>query len=161
MVHRIQQVINLIVAVCLLGSTVWIAPAGAGMIGTDKVATESQSNNDRDRLKTLVARPEIAKQLETLGVPPDKAQERINAMTDSEVRTLAGRIFSTIGRTIALQPAFVNGYCAASSDVIDVSSARARARSAPGLSRPTANRYRESRLFVAASGVSGIHTFSV
>jgi hypothetical protein len=84
MVHRIQQVINLIVAVCLLGSTVWIAPAGAGMIGTDKVATESQSNNDRDRLKTLVARPEIAKQLETLGVPPDKAQERINAMTDSE-----------------------------------------------------------------------------
>jgi hypothetical protein len=92
MVHRIQQVINLIVAVCLLGSTVWIAPAGAGMIGTDKAATESQSNNDRDRLKTLVARPEIAKQLETLGVPPDKAQERINAMTDSEVRTLAGRI---------------------------------------------------------------------
>jgi hypothetical protein len=92
MVYRIQQVINLIVAVCLLGSTVWIAPAGAGMIGTDKAAANSQASNDRERLKALVARPEIAKQLETLGVPPDKAQSRVDAMTDSEVRTLAGRI---------------------------------------------------------------------
>lgn len=92
MVHRIQQVINLILAVCLLGSTVWIAPASAGMIGTDKAAADSQASNDRERLKALVARPEIAKQLEALGVPPDKAQSRVDAMTDSEVRTLAGRI---------------------------------------------------------------------
>ena len=92
MVYRIQQVINLIVAVCLLGSTVWIAPASAGMIGTDKAAADSQAGNDRERLKALVARPEIAKQLETLGVPPDKARSRVDAMTDSEVRTLAGRI---------------------------------------------------------------------
>jgi hypothetical protein len=92
MVHRIQQLINLVVAVSLIGSTAWIAPASAGMIGTDKVAGESQASNERERIKALVARPEIAKQLETLGVPPDKAQSRIDAMTDSEVRTLAGRI---------------------------------------------------------------------
>ena len=92
MVHRMQQVINLLVALSLLGSSVWITPAGAGMIGTDQVAADSQASNERGRLKALVARPEIAKQLEALGVPPDKAQARVDAMTDSEVRTLAGRI---------------------------------------------------------------------
>ena len=92
MVHRIQQLINLIVALSLIGATVWVAPASAGMIGTDKVAGDSQASTDRERVKALVARPEIAKQLEALGVPPDKAQSRIDAMTDSEVRTLAGRI---------------------------------------------------------------------
>jgi hypothetical protein len=92
MIHRIRQLITFLVVASFLGSTLWIAPAGAGMIGTDKVAADSQSSNDRERLKSLVARPELAKQLQSLGVPPDKAQERINAMTDSEVRTLAGRI---------------------------------------------------------------------
>ena len=92
MVFRIQQLINLVVALTLAGSTAWITPAGAGMISTDKVTGESQAANDRERIKALVARPEIAKQLEGLGVPPDKAQSRIDAMTDSEVRTLAGRI---------------------------------------------------------------------
>ena len=92
MIHRIRQLIIFLVAASFLGSTLWIAPASAGMIGTDKAAADSQSNNDRERIKALVARPEVAKQLESLGVPADKAQERINAMTDSEVRTLAGRI---------------------------------------------------------------------
>ena len=92
MIHRIRQLITFLVAASFLGSTLWIAPAGAGMIGTDKVAADSQSSNDRERLKSLVARPELAKQLQSLGVPPDKAQERIDAMTDAEVRTLAGRI---------------------------------------------------------------------
>ena len=92
MIHRIRQLITFLVAASFLGSTLWIAPAGAGMIGTDKAAADSQSSNDRERIKSLVTRPEVAKQLQALGVAPDKAQERIDAMTDSEVRTLAGRI---------------------------------------------------------------------
>ena len=92
MIHRIRQLITFLVAASFLGSTLWIAPASAGMIGTDKAAADSQAGSDRERLKALVARPEIAKQLQTLGVPPDKAQARVDAMTDSEVRTLAGRI---------------------------------------------------------------------
>ncbi len=65
------------------------APARAGMIGTDQ-ALPPQA--ERERVKALVARPEVAQKLETLGVLPKDAQARIDALTDAEVLALAGRI---------------------------------------------------------------------
>ncbi len=66
-------------------------PAQAGLIGTDKaVAPPPQS--ERDRVKALVARPEVAKKLESLGVPPSDAQARVDALTDEEVHTLAANL---------------------------------------------------------------------
>lgn len=91
MTQLLRRTLNLILAAGLLGSIAWVAPANAGMIGTDTVA-DSQANNDRERVKALVARPELAKQLQALGVPPEKARARVDAMTDAEVSTLAGRL---------------------------------------------------------------------
>ncbi|MBI2754804.1 MAG: PA2779 family protein [Betaproteobacteria bacterium] len=92
MIHRMHRYLNVVLAAGLLGSVASISPASAGMIGTDEVAVDSQASNDRERVKALVARPEVAKQLQALGVPPEKAQARVDAMTDSEVRTLANRL---------------------------------------------------------------------
>src|SRR4030095_9865842 len=82
-------------------------------------------------------------------------------MVASTRRMLFGMNFSGTVRAIALQPWFVDGYCADSADAIDASSARDRARSTPGFSPPRVKKYRESRASVAASGPRGIHTFSV
>lgn len=65
------------------------APAQAGIVATDEAVPQQ---SERERLKALVARPEVAKKLETLGVLPQDAQARIDALTDAEVVTLAGRI---------------------------------------------------------------------
>jgi hypothetical protein len=65
-------------------------PAGAGLVGTDQVADPQQS--ERERVKALIARPEVERKLETLGVLPKDAQTRVDALTDEEVRTLAARI---------------------------------------------------------------------
>jgi hypothetical protein len=92
MIHRIRQLIHFFLAASLFGSTVWITPAAARMIGTDNVAADAQAANERERVKALVARPEVAKQLQALGVAPESAKSRVDAMTDAEVRTLAGRI---------------------------------------------------------------------
>jgi len=92
MIYRIRQFLNFVLAASLLGSTLWITPAAARMIGTDNVAAGAQASSERERVKALVARPEVAKQLQALGVPPQSAQSRVDAMTDAEVRTLAGRI---------------------------------------------------------------------
>ena len=56
----------------------------AGMIGTQDA--------ERQRVKELVARPELAKELEKMGIVPADVQGRIDAMTDEEVRSLAGRL---------------------------------------------------------------------
>ena len=38
MIQRIRPLLNLVLAASLLGSTLWITPAAARMIGTDNVA---------------------------------------------------------------------------------------------------------------------------
>jgi hypothetical protein len=87
-----RRYIQAVLAASLLGSIAWISPVAAGMIGTDTVAADSQAGSERARIKALVARPEVAKQLQALGVPPENARSRVDAMTDAEVSTLAGRL---------------------------------------------------------------------
>lgn len=59
------------------------------MIATDETVPQVL---ERERLKALVARPEVARKLETLGVLPQNAQARIDALIDAEVVAPAGRI---------------------------------------------------------------------
>jgi hypothetical protein len=65
------------------------APASGEMLATDGVVPLSQ---ERERVKSLVSRPEAAKKLEALGVLPKDAAARVDALTEDEVRTLAARI---------------------------------------------------------------------
>jgi hypothetical protein len=66
--------------------------AHAGMIGTDQVAQTSQS--DRGAVLSFVNRADVSGQLQALGLDPATAKDRVAAMTDEEVRYLAGRIQS-------------------------------------------------------------------
>jgi hypothetical protein len=69
----------------LLFAAALAAPlAHAGLIPTQDA--------ERERVKALVARPELARELKQMGVVPEEVQARINAMTDEEVRSLAGRL---------------------------------------------------------------------
>ena len=77
------------IAAFLLGAF-FSRPADAGMVGTGELAAPAQS--ERERVKALVARPEVAKKLEALGVPATDVQGRVDAMTDEEVASLAARI---------------------------------------------------------------------
>jgi hypothetical protein len=60
--------------------------AHAGMIGTEAPDAE------RRKVRELVARPELSEQLKQMGIAPEQVQGRIDAMTDEEVRSLAGRL---------------------------------------------------------------------
>ena len=65
--------------------------AHAGMIATDE-AQKPSVQQERERVKALLARPEVAKQLGHFGVKPEDAAKRVDAMTDQEVLMLAGKI---------------------------------------------------------------------
>ena len=67
--------------------------AQAGMIGTDQVAS-SASRADRGAVLNLVGRSDVASQLQSFGLDPSTAKDRVAAMTDEELRYLAGRIDS-------------------------------------------------------------------
>lgn len=63
--------------------------ARAGMIGADQVAAVQNAQSDRATVMSVLDRGETVAQLQTLGVDPQAARERVNAMTDQEVHALA------------------------------------------------------------------------
>jgi len=65
--------------------------ATAGMIGTDQVVA-STSQADRTTVLNFLSRSDVANQLQSLGIEPSTANDRVAAMTDQEVQSLAGRI---------------------------------------------------------------------
>lgn len=68
--------------------------ARAGMIGTDSAISAGSSQVHRDAVLSTLGRAEVSGQLLALGVDPQLAKERVAAMTDEEVRTLAGKLDS-------------------------------------------------------------------
>lgn len=68
--------------------------ARAGMIGTDQVISASAAQADRDAVVRLMSRSEVSSQFQSLGIDPQAAKERVAAMTDEEVHSLAGKLSS-------------------------------------------------------------------
>jgi hypothetical protein len=66
--------------------------AFGGPIATEAAAAPGQAAAARERVKALAERPELARQLQALGIAPAEAQRRVDAMSDTEVAALAGRL---------------------------------------------------------------------
>lgn len=65
------------------------AAGSGGLISTDKAIA---AVSERERVQALVARPDVARKLEALGVLPGEARARIDSLTDAEVSALGSRI---------------------------------------------------------------------
>jgi hypothetical protein len=67
-----------------------IAPqAQAAMIGTEQAV---QAPSERERVKAMLERPEVAKALQKYGINAHDAAARVDAMSNEEVTQLAGRL---------------------------------------------------------------------
>jgi len=64
--------------------------AHAGIISTDQAVYAAQS--DRSAVLNILNRSDVAGKLQSLGVDPANARDRVAAMTDEEIRTLAGNL---------------------------------------------------------------------
>ena len=65
--------------------------ATAGMIGSDQVSATSPQA-DRTTVLNFLSRSDVSGQLQTLGIDPSTANDRVAAMSDQEVQSLAGQI---------------------------------------------------------------------
>jgi hypothetical protein len=64
------------------------APVSADIVATDEVLHRSE----RERVQAFLGREGVEDRLKELGVAPELARKRVNAMTDEEVLVVAGRI---------------------------------------------------------------------
>jgi len=90
MTNRVRGILIEIMAALLFGfALALVLPnAHAGVIGTD----EAQAQGERERVKAIIARPQVAAEMQKLGIAPEEAAARVDAMNDAEVRQLAGRL---------------------------------------------------------------------
>ncbi len=68
--------------------------AQAGIITTNEIASATAAQTDRTTVFNIMNRSEVASQLQALGLDPKSAQDRVAAMTDQEVHSLAGKLTS-------------------------------------------------------------------
>lgn len=68
--------------------------AQAGMIGTDQAVASAEDRASRDKVLDFVSRTDVIKQLEALGITAANAQERVGAMTQAEINSIAGKMDS-------------------------------------------------------------------
>ena len=66
----------------------------AAMIGTEQIHAAGNASQDRARVAAALERPDVVRQLETMGVSPADAKARVAALSDEEVATLAGKVDS-------------------------------------------------------------------
>lgn len=67
-------------------------PGQAGMIGTDQLNAAATAQADRNTVLNFLNRSQTVSELQTLGLDAQTARDRVAAMTDDEVSTLAGTI---------------------------------------------------------------------
>jgi len=66
--------------------------AHAGMIGTEQFV--SPGSADRTTVLNVLSRTDVAGQLQSLGIDPAQARDRVQAMSDQEITALANRLES-------------------------------------------------------------------
>jgi len=83
--------VSRLLIVCLIGLPFQV---NAGMIGTDAVVSAAQAQVARTAVLSQISRADVAGQLQSLGLSPQAASDRVAALTDTEVAKLAGQIDS-------------------------------------------------------------------
>lgn len=76
-----------VLIVCAVGAGMPL-PASAGIVTTDQVVISIE----RDRVQGFLDRADVRAKLESLGVSPQAAAARVNALSNDEVAALADRI---------------------------------------------------------------------
>ena len=88
-----------LLAASLIGFALCCAPARADLVGTEEASASiepsvrpSEPSAERERLRSLLERPEVAQQLEKMGVSAEDAKARVGAMSDTEVHMIVGKL---------------------------------------------------------------------
>jgi hypothetical protein len=87
MMTAFNRFVSGVMIVSILGAGMPL-PASAGIVATDQVAAGA----GRDRVTSFLERAEVQAQMQALGVNPQAAAARVNALSDDEIAGLADRV---------------------------------------------------------------------
>ena len=79
-------------AVLMMAVSMPVGVAQAALVSTDQVIDKSEAAADRAHVVAFLAREDVRRQMQSMGVNPDEATARVAVMTDAEVQQMAARI---------------------------------------------------------------------
>lgn len=85
----------LLILALVLGSLPAIAAVPAadqGLVGTTTLLDAQSSQQDRDKIRRVLAREDVQQQLLLQGVSPAEVENRVAALSDAEARQMADRL---------------------------------------------------------------------
>jgi hypothetical protein len=82
----------LLLAVVMLAVSMPLGLAHAALVTTDQLLDSGENANDRARVLAFLGRDEVREQIVALGVDPAEAAARVAALSDDQVRQIAGEI---------------------------------------------------------------------
>ncbi|SRR6266571_6043746 len=86
--------LNRPVAMAVLAATLCFQPplAQAGIVTTDRLVTQQNSDVERAKVQAFLDRASVKNRLQTMGIDGLTAKDRVAALNDAEVHALAERI---------------------------------------------------------------------
>lgn len=99
-----QPIVYSMIFIFNLTAIAW--PAHAALISADAVAAAQSRQDAEQKIRTTLARDDVAATMEKLGVSPEEVRDRVAALSDDEVNTLSERMdklpaggdfFATVG----------------------------------------------------------------
>lgn len=91
LMHRAKRLVCAVLAISLINFTMHGVASAAIISSNDLVAAE-QLQQDREQIKTWLAKQEVQEKLISMGVDVSAAQARVDGMTEQEVKLLAAKM---------------------------------------------------------------------
>lgn len=83
-----------VVIASMLSMSIWVPSAQATLVSSEQVIAGQSMQHERDRVRSLFERADVREQLLARGVDANAVKARLDALTDSEVASIAGKLDS-------------------------------------------------------------------
>ncbi|MEE8510056.1 MAG: PA2779 family protein [candidate division NC10 bacterium] len=93
--QRICRVLALPMAVVMFLEIGLLPVARAAIVSTEQVISEDATTEDRQRVMNVLAREDVRREVEALGIDPEEATARVKALSDEEIGRIANKLDET------------------------------------------------------------------
>ena len=90
--RQLRRGVALMLAVVMLVISMPLGVAQAALVSTEEVLAAGDGAADRARVLAFLDRAEVREQIAALGVDPSEAAARVAALSDAQVREIAGQL---------------------------------------------------------------------
>jgi hypothetical protein len=90
--RQLRRGVALVLAVVMLVISLPLGRAQAALVSTEELLAAGNGAADRARVLAFLERAEVREQIAALGVDPTEAAARVAALSDAQVREIAGQL---------------------------------------------------------------------